>query len=72
MPKLIPLKASEVIRKLKKLGFQWPIHWWRHSHMVKGNITIPVPLHWNKDLKVGLISMMINEIGISRDEWMEL
>lgn len=72
MPKLTPLKASEVIRKMKKIGFQGPIHWWRHSHMIKWELTIPVPLHGNKDLKVWLISMIINEIGISREEWIAL
>jgi len=72
MPKLTPLKPIEVIKKLKKLGFEGPIPWWRHAHMIKGELFIPIPLHGWKELWVGIISAIINEAWITREEWMKL
>jgi len=74
MPKLKPLKAEEVIRKLRKLGFLGPFPGGKHVRMVhpeKGIIT-PVPVHKGKDVSVGLIREIINEVGISREEWIKL
>jgi len=33
---------------------------------------IPVPVHKGKDVSVGLIREIINEIGLSREKWIEL
>jgi len=33
---------------------------------------IPIPVHRAKEVSVGLIREIINEIGISRKEWIEL
>jgi predicted RNA binding protein YcfA (HicA-like mRNA interferase family) len=74
MPKLKPLKSKEVIKKLSKLGFVGPIAGGKHIRMVnlKTKKIIPVPMHKGKDVSVGLIRAIINEAGISRDEWIRL
>lgn len=74
MSKLKPLKVDGVIRKLRKLGFIGPISGGKHLRMVhpETNKIIPIPMHKGKDVSVGLIREIINEIGISRDEWLEL
>ncbi|OGB99522.1 hypothetical protein A2V82_05870 [candidate division KSB1 bacterium RBG_16_48_16] len=74
MPKLKPLKANEVIKKLKKLGFSGPYPGGRHVRMVhkERGIIIPIPMHKGKDISVGLIREIINEVGISRNEWINL
>ena len=74
MSKLKPLKIEEVIRKLRKLGFIGPIPGGKHLRMVHpetGKI-IPTPTHKGKDISVGLIREIINELGISREEWLRL
>jgi len=66
--------VNEVIRKLRKLGFIGPISGGKHLRMIHpetGKI-IPIPMHKRKDVSVGLIREIINEVGISRDEWLEL
>lgn len=57
MPKLKPLKAKEVIKKLKKLGFSGPFPGGKHVRMVHEGkrMIIPIPVHKNKDISVGLI-----------------
>lgn len=74
MPKLTPLKANEVIKKLKKLGFSGPYPGGKHVRMVhpEKGLIIPIPMHKGRDVSVGLIREIINEIGISRDEWINL
>lgn len=71
MPKLSPLKAEQVIRKLRKLGFEGPIAGGRHSRMVhpERGLVIPIPMHKGKDVSVGLIRAIMREIGVSPDEW---
>jgi predicted RNA binding protein YcfA (HicA-like mRNA interferase family) len=72
--KLKPLKVEELIRKLKKLGFVGPIPGGKHLRMVHPETKkiIPIPMHKGKDVSVGLIREIINEIGISREEWLRL
>lgn len=74
MSKLKPLKVKEVIRKLKMLGFVGPIAGGKHLRMVHLEIgkVIPLPMHKGKDVSIGLIREIINEAGISREEWMRL
>lgn len=74
MSRLRPLKPEEVIQKLRKLGFVGPIPGGKHVRMVhpQQKKTIPIPVHKGKDVSIGLIRQIINEVGISRDKWLEL
>jgi predicted RNA binding protein YcfA (HicA-like mRNA interferase family) len=74
MSKLTPLKSEEVTRKLRVLGFEGPYSGGRHQRMVNliTRKVIPVPFHKGRDVSVGLIREIIQEIGISREEWMKL
>jgi len=74
MQRLISLKSGEVIRKLRKIGFSGPFPGGKHIRMVnlKTGKIIPVPVHKGKDVSVGLIREIINEIGLSREKWIEL
>jgi len=73
MAKLKPLKAEAVITKLKKLGFSGPSPGGKHVRMVhkEKKLIIPIPVHKGKDISIGLIREIINEIGISREEWIK-
>lgn len=74
MSKLKPLKPEEVIQKLRKLGYNGPVPGGRHVRMYHPETlkVIPVPMHKGKDISVGLIREIINELEISRKEWIEL
>jgi predicted RNA binding protein YcfA (HicA-like mRNA interferase family) len=74
MPKLVPLKPEAVVRKLRRLGFDGPYPGGRHRRMVNpitGKI-IPIPYHRGCEVSVGLLREIIAELGITRDEWIEL
>lgn len=74
MPRLTPLKSGDVFHKLRQLGYVGPIPGGRHLRMVHlqtGKI-IPVPAHGGRDVSVGLIRAIIQELGITREEWINL
>lgn len=74
MPRLVPLKPEAVVRKLRRLGFEGPYPGGRHRRMVNhgtGQI-IPIPYHRGCDVSVGLLREIVAELGITRDEWIEL
>lgn len=74
MPRLTPLRSDDVIRKLRRLGYDGPIPGGRHMRMVHpqtGKI-IPVPVHGGRDISVGLIRAIIREAEITPEEWLDL
>ena len=74
MSKLSPLKPEQVIRKLRKLGYEGPVPGGKHVRMV--NLTtgkiIPIPMHKGKDVSVGLIRAILREINMTPEEWIRL
>lgn len=68
--KLSPISRADFIRRLRSLGWSGPYAGTKHQHMVKGEVqlTIPNP-HGRKDIGVNLLKLLLNEAGISREEW---
>lgn len=72
MTKLRTLKYEEVVRKLRKLGFRF-YRQGKGSHKLwvrdaDGRV-IPIPKHKGKEIKKGTLKAIINEIGISTEEF---
>ena len=68
--KLSPVSRQELIRRLRSLGWSGPFSGAKHQHMVKGNVQLTIPNPHGKAIGVGLLKMLLNEAGISRDEWL--
>ncbi len=71
--RLAPLSRSNLIKRLRALGWEGPVSGAKHQHMVKGDVqlTIPNP-HRGREIGVNLLKILLNEAGISRDEWLKL
>jgi len=71
--KLSPVNRQALIRRLRSLGWSGPYSGGKHQHMVKGlvQLTIPNP-HHRKDIGVQLLKLVLEEAGISRDEWLNV
>ena len=69
--KLVPVTRTDLIRRLRALGWAGPYSGSKHQHMVKGSVqlTIPNP-HGKKEVGVNRLKILMNEAGISRDEWL--
>ncbi|HIH42928.1 TPA: type II toxin-antitoxin system HicA family toxin [Candidatus Woesearchaeota archaeon] len=68
--KLPQLSANELIRILRKLGFEEIRQKGSHKYFrhPDGRATV-VPVHPGRDIGIGLLRQILNEIEISRDEF---
>lgn len=73
MPKLVPISGKELCRILEKLGFK-KIHQAgshvRYAHS-DGRKTV-VPIHGNEELGIGLLTEILKQIKVSRQEYEKL
>ena len=69
--KLTSVSRQELVPRLRALGWIGPFSGGKHQHMVKGNVQLTVPSpHRRKDIGVQLLKLVLEEAGISRDEWL--
>jgi hypothetical protein len=69
--KLVPVSWTELVRKLRSIGFEGPFHGGKHPYMIKGSFVLTLPNPHRTEIGVDLIVRIIRQIGISRDEWIE-
>lgn len=69
MPPFGPLQRSELIRYLRKMGFEGPYSGGKHQFMVKGSLTLHVPNPHRVDIGKDLLARILRQAGISREEW---
>ena len=72
MGKLKPISHKELVRKLRKLGFDGPYSGGKHLFMIKGNLTLTIPNPHRKDISVELLKRILRRAEISRNEWLNL
>jgi predicted RNA binding protein YcfA (HicA-like mRNA interferase family) len=54
MPILGPVKRNELIRNLKKLGFEGPLAGGNHQYMIRSNLKLHIPNPHSGDISKGL------------------
>ena len=69
MPPFGPIKRKDLIHHLKQFGFEGPYSGGKHQFMVSGEITIRVPNPHQGDIGMELLSRILRQAGIDRDEW---
>ena len=73
MNKLPLLSSIELIKILKKLGFEEIRQRGSHKYLkhTDGRATV-IPVHSGQDIGRGLLKKILNEIEISRDDFLKL
>lgn len=71
MPKLKPISWRELVRKLRKFGFEGPYQVGKHPYMIKGNFTLTIPNPHLKDISVDLLSRILKQAEINKKNWLE-
>jgi predicted RNA binding protein YcfA (HicA-like mRNA interferase family) len=71
MPKVMPCSRSEMIRKLRRLGFIGPFSGGKHSYMKRGNYRQIIPNTHHSDIDSEFIKEILKQAGISKEEWLE-
>jgi len=69
MPKLRPVKWQALVRRFQALGFEGPFGGSKHPYMVKDDLVIAIPNPHRGQISVDLLSRLLRQAGISRDEW---
>lgn len=69
MPTSGPIKRRDLIRALKKFGFDGPFPGGNHQYMIKEQLKVTIPNPHKGDISKGLLVRILREAGISREEW---
>ncbi|HEO65256.1 MAG TPA: type II toxin-antitoxin system HicA family toxin [Spirochaetes bacterium] len=69
MSKLISVSWKELVKRLKEMGFEDSYYSGKHPFMVKSDLTLTIPNPHRKKIGVPLLSRILKQAGISRDEW---
>jgi predicted RNA binding protein YcfA (HicA-like mRNA interferase family) len=72
MPHFGAISRKELIAYLRQLDFEGPYSGGRHQFMVKGNRSIRVPNPHQADIGRELLSRILRQAGISKEEWEKL
>jgi predicted RNA binding protein YcfA (HicA-like mRNA interferase family) len=72
MPTFGPISRRDLIKNLKRLGFVGPYSSKRHQYMVRDTNKVYIPNPHQGDIGKGLLLKVLDEAGISREEWEEL
>ena len=69
MPPLGPISRRDLVRHLRRLGFEGPYSGGKHQFMVRGELTLRVPNPHRSDVGKELLSRILRQAGIDREEW---
>ena len=70
MPKLTPVSWNFLVKRLNKLGFEGPYSGGKHPFMVKNDLVLTIPNPHKALISVDLLSRILRQAKISREEWL--
>ncbi len=71
MADLPPVSWVDLVRRLRKLGFDGPYQGGKHPYMIKGNLVLTIPNPHRRDIGVALLSRILRRSGITKGEWLD-
>jgi predicted RNA binding protein YcfA (HicA-like mRNA interferase family) len=72
MPPLGPIKRADLIYYLRKAGFEAPQSGGKHQHMKRGAVRVTLPNPHAGDISKSLLTRILRDALISREEWEKL
>jgi predicted RNA binding protein YcfA (HicA-like mRNA interferase family) len=70
--RLTPVSQKDLIKRLRSLGWEGPEYRSDHPFMLKENSPpLKIPNPHAKDISVDLLSKILKQAGISRQQWLE-
>ncbi len=69
MPAFGPTARRDLVRALHALGFDGPYRARRHEFMVGRGQRVVLPNSHRGDISAGLLSRILRQAGVSREEW---
>jgi predicted RNA binding protein YcfA (HicA-like mRNA interferase family) len=72
VPAFGPIRRNDLLRALRAAGFEGPFSGSKHQFMIRGARTLRVPNPHQADIGRELLSRLLRQAGIERDEWERL
>jgi predicted RNA binding protein YcfA (HicA-like mRNA interferase family) len=69
MPTFGPISRRDLVRYLREVGFDGPYPGGKHQYMVKGELKLTIPNSHQGDISQALLSRILRQGNITRDEW---
>jgi predicted RNA binding protein YcfA (HicA-like mRNA interferase family) len=69
--RLAPVSQSELVRRFRRLGWDGPHQRGSHPYMHKDDRVQTIPNPHHHDISVDLLSRILRQAGISRQEWLQ-
>jgi predicted RNA binding protein YcfA (HicA-like mRNA interferase family) len=70
MSRLASVSQSDLIRRLRRLGFMGPFSGGRHLFMTRDNVRLILPNPHRGDVSPDLLIRILKQAGLSREEWL--
>jgi predicted RNA binding protein YcfA (HicA-like mRNA interferase family) len=70
MSRLTPISWRDLVKRLQELGFEGPYAGGKHPQMRRGDVTLIISNPHEGDISVGLLSRLLRQAGVSREEWL--
>ena len=72
MPRFGPVKRKDLVGHLKLLGFSGPYSGGKHQFMIKENLTLRIPNPHPGDIGKDLLSCILKQARIPKEQWERL
>ena len=72
MPSFGPSKRVDLIRALRRAGFEGPFTGGKHQFMVRGELRLVIPNPHSGEIGRDLLIRLLRQANISREEWEQL
>jgi len=68
---LSPVSWADLVRRLRKLGFDGPYQGGKHPYMIRGNLVLTIPNPHRREIGAPLLSRILKRAGVTKEEWLE-
>lgn len=67
--RLSPVSRTDLVRRLRQLGYQGPYAGGKHEYMIRGKRRMTLPNPHSGDIGPGFLTRLLDEAEVSREEW---
>jgi len=69
--RFVPVSWTELVKGLRKLGFDGPFQGGKHPYMIKNNLVLTIPNSHRKQISIDLLSRILKQADITKEQWLE-
>lgn len=63
------ISRLDLIKKLKKFGFEGPFSGGRHQFLIKGSLKLRIPKPHKNDIDKSLLNEILKQANIEKKDW---